>query len=364
MNETVTISRFAKALAAQTAYKEDFCEQFVAEIFRTAEEVLKEESSVKIKGIGEFKLTDEHRVIFLPDQALADSVNEPFSCFEPEELDDDITEEILNGKTEETDHYRPDDATTTSATETSNEEAAEENDSQHNEPVPTCHNQDEAIIQDPATDENDKQPETDLQTGGTTEQVPAYFVEPSQCGSLKEYEDNETNEYPKRARKPVIIAAISGLIIGIVAGAAFGIFLYPGLSATHAGTVTKPSDVSSVTEEKGNEPATVINTVQEKAQTDTEDENTTGRQTPETVTETVSSTNYLATMSRRHYGRYEFWVYIYEENRSKLGHPDKIAPNTVVIIPPAEKYDIRPNDPESVRRALEKSEEIYSSYTK
>ena len=84
--------------------------------------------------------------------------------------------------------------------------------------------------------------------------------------------------------------------------------------------------------------------------------------TNQPVYETVTSTNYLATMARKHYGSYEFWVYIYKENESKLGHPDRIEANTVVVIPPASKYGIDKNDPESIKRANTVAEEIYARY--
>ena len=39
-------------------------------------------------------------------------------------------------------------------------------------------------------------------------------------------------------------------------------------------------------------------------------------------------------MARRHYGAQVYWVYIYEANADHLGHPDRIAPGTRLLIPP------------------------------
>ena len=61
-------------------------------------------------------------------------------------------------------------------------------------------------------------------------------------------------------------------------------------------------------------------------------------------------------MSRKHYGRYEFWVYIYEENKDKIANPNSVSPGLVVVIPPSEKYGIDKNDEESVRKAKEIAE--------
>ena len=82
------------------------------------------------------------------------------------------------------------------------------------------------------------------------------------------------------------------------------------------------------------------------------------------ITDTVSSTNYLAIMARKYYGNTEFWVYIYKENEAILGHPDRVPAGTVVVIPPASKYGIDANDPESIKRAKKLNGPIYAPYRK
>lgn len=79
-------------------------------------------------------------------------------------------------------------------------------------------------------------------------------------------------------------------------------------------------------------------------------------------TDTVGRNYYLATMSRKYYGRMEFWVYIYKENQSKLGHPDRIPVGTVVTIPPASKYDINPDSQASIDQARRIAAEIKAKY--
>lgn len=83
---------------------------------------------------------------------------------------------------------------------------------------------------------------------------------------------------------------------------------------------------------------------------------------PETVTDTVKAGNSLARIARTHYGKSDFWVYIYIANESKLGNPDRIASGTILVIPPAEQYGIDCNDPESIKRARAKASEIYNKY--
>ncbi len=77
------------------------------------------------------------------------------------------------------------------------------------------------------------------------------------------------------------------------------------------------------------------------------------------VTDVVTSQIVLTTLSEKHYGSPWFWVYIYEENvaRGTINDPNNIRPGTRVVIPPASKYGINPNDKASLRKAQIKSME-------
>ncbi|MDR1632034.1 MAG: HU family DNA-binding protein [Dysgonamonadaceae bacterium] len=69
----------------------------------------------------------------------------------------------------------------------------------------------------------------------------------------------------------------------------------------------------------------------------------------------------LNTIALREYGHKAFWVYIYDENRKTISNPDLIEPGMVISIPPAEKYGINKNNPESVNKALN-LEQQYKKY--
>ena len=77
------------------------------------------------------------------------------------------------------------------------------------------------------------------------------------------------------------------------------------------------------------------------------------------VTDVVTSQIVLTTLSEKHYGSPWFWVYIYEENvaRGIINDPNNIKPGTHVVIPPASKYGINPNDKASLKKAQIKSME-------
>ena len=100
MKQTIAISAFAGMLARQSGYTSDFCEHFVLEMFKTVADALKESNEVTIKGLGQFSVDESGNVEFSPDPVFAADVNAPFDCFEPEPLDEDVTDEILSADEE------------------------------------------------------------------------------------------------------------------------------------------------------------------------------------------------------------------------------------------------------------------------
>lgn len=86
------------------------------------------------------------------------------------------------------------------------------------------------------------------------------------------------------------------------------------------------------------------------------------RPSDEPVYDTVTTTRYLTTMAKEHYGNFNLWPIIYEENQAILGHPDRIKPGTKVVIPPLEKYKVNPNNPDDIKRMKQKGVSIYARY--
>ena len=82
------------------------------------------------------------------------------------------------------------------------------------------------------------------------------------------------------------------------------------------------------------------------------------------VYDTITDTRYLTTMARDHYGNFNLWAYIYKENESFLGHPDRIRPGTRVVVPPLSKYGIDASRPEDVKKGIRLGSEIYARYGK
>lgn len=101
MNERLTIQDLTDLLAAKHSMTKKDAEAFVKEFFLLIEQALKSEKSVKIKGLGTFKLIDvdnresvdvntgerfqikgHTKVSFSPDANLRDTINKPFAHFE------------------------------------------------------------------------------------------------------------------------------------------------------------------------------------------------------------------------------------------------------------------------------------------
>lgn len=88
-------------------------------------------------------------------------------------------------------------------------------------------------------------------------------------------------------------------------------------------------------------------------------ENTSKTPLPELVMVVRGST--LASMALNHYGNKIYWVYIYEENRSSINNPHRVPIGTTLRLPPREKYGID-DSLESLSRARKKEREILKKY--
>ncbi len=101
MNERLTIQDLTDLLAAKHSMTKKDAEAFVKEFFLLIEQALESEKTVKIKGLGTFKLIDvdsresvnvntgerfqikgHTKVSFSPDANLRDTINKPFAHFE------------------------------------------------------------------------------------------------------------------------------------------------------------------------------------------------------------------------------------------------------------------------------------------
>lgn len=114
MDKKVTFVELVDLMAEASSTSKRVCELFLRELFSTISQALINGESVKVNGVGTFKLTqvkgrktaknqsDEEsslggysRVLFTPDKSLAEAVNQPFAHFDTVILDDALTDEKL-----------------------------------------------------------------------------------------------------------------------------------------------------------------------------------------------------------------------------------------------------------------------------
>ena len=114
MNKKLTFPELAELLSAATNTSKRMSELALREMFALISSKLVDGESVKIDGLGVFKVTEvsprrsvnvntgetieipgHGKISFVPDKRLAEAVNAPFASFESVVLDDDVTAEML-----------------------------------------------------------------------------------------------------------------------------------------------------------------------------------------------------------------------------------------------------------------------------
>lgn len=114
MNNKVTFPELVEQVALYANTSKRMSELFLKELFATISQSLIDGESVKVKGIGTFKLTEvsprksvdvntgeeieipgHKKLSFAPDKDMAEAINQPFMHFETEILDDDVTDDQL-----------------------------------------------------------------------------------------------------------------------------------------------------------------------------------------------------------------------------------------------------------------------------
>lgn len=183
--------------------------------------------------------------------------------------------------------------------------------------------------------------------------------------------DYQRIEFEKKlkeeTRKSLMRGFLWGVLVAVFACCVIGYLLYtshtqnqqPPMAEIVPDTLVEADSVAEKPKVEQKDTATVA----QKTPAQTRD----GENKPETGNKVVRDTingRTLMSMSTKHYGKWCFWVYIYEENKGKIANPNNMRPGTVLVIPPAEKYGIDPKDKASVEKAKKKSFEILKHYEK
>lgn len=377
---TMSLPQLIDSLIATGIADSATIRNFIQEFTAIIEGTLARGESVSVKGIGTFhavEVADELYIEFAPDATLAETVNAPFSIFEPVELPDNLTDadmetaEMACNETEPASQpcpppipprreaAAPEQATTTPVSEPAPDPIM-------GAPVEPEYAEPEHKTAAPGSDNNEP------------EQAPHNTLPTKEIEKIIEHERVvEVRDHSSHHTLHIVIASL----LSLVAGLAIGYFANNRLNLSHIKNVNIEAEgvnVISKTEAKEGKSATADSLASVAAghsdsipadtvspgqgPTAVEPEAKTV-ETPRAaiVTDTVKANRYLTTMARRHYGKKIFWVYIYEENKNIIDDPDHIAPNTVVVIPPAEKYGIKAGDKESEADAMRRAQAIVNS---
>ena len=382
MQQKIYLGKIAESIANINGCSTSVAESFVKALCALISDELQKGHSVKIKGLGIFSLTGDstNPVALELDKEIINSINLPFAFFDSVELDEELTEELFEQELKQLD---------VETTYNLSEENTEEDNSNADEVTSDVSNIDlidekdinnDALIK-AENDIDEVQNQQDLQSnvGTVNEEVDSCCNNKQEVGvedcqaNMEDCISNncEKKDYNKTNISHIftfIIALLIGLIMGFIGGIYTKSFIdndtlikqineqktildslvsNKNVSAQSIDTVKRDTSTSASTTRVDS-----INMVKDDLNKETKYQ-----------TDKVTSKRYLTTMSREYYGNFNFWVYIYEENKSKLGNPNAIRPGTIVVIPPPSKYGIDANNPQSIEIAKQKAIEIYSKYT-
>ncbi|MDE6339493.1 MAG: HU family DNA-binding protein [Muribaculaceae bacterium] len=414
MYDKITLPSLISLLAEKTGKQKKQCEDFLRELFSVITETLCNGENVKIKSIGTFKVIDvearksvnvntgedieipgHRKIVFIPTKEMAEDVNSPFSMFETVE----INASVDNGEEKDA---APSEIIEPSETIPHNNDTvispAVEEIEQPNDSLEATKEEIEKIsaatdLEIPSKEEPTEDDDEPVNTDDNRDTVADSNPEPTEDSNniIFDDDDSEEEDDAEALAMPVIKRSfkfIWGFVAGILCMALIAIIGYLFI-ADKFNEILRPKQDSKKVEKVVAEndvvlpdtttisivPASqdTINRVEpvvtDRAKESTveqvvEEEVAPTQPSDEKVYDTISKTRYLTTMAKSHYGNYNLWPYIYEENKTILGHPDRIRPGTRVVIPDLSKYGVNPNKPEDIKRAKQKGVEIYARFNK
>lgn len=356
-NRVLVLQDIVKALSHETDTSEALCQSFVKELFAIVAERLMDGESVTLKGVGRFEV-DGGEVRFVADPDTAAAINSAFDCFEAIELADDFDGDEPVAEDETPDAAEEEAATTVDET-AGTEDVADENPADGAEPEEKG-SQTDGLEESEADSEEEKgedTAETDVDDETVTEETAEEETEETAEEEAEETVEEEYDDEPQPKRGGCRFAwgFLAGFVTAAVVAAVAWFCLF--------GVVKKPSSQPAVIADDTAKVA-VANSdstaAEEKPQEQPEEKTAEPEKESKKAEQTfkVTNTAYLSNISRKFYGHYAFWVYIYLDNKDIITDPDNLPVGAELRIPAPEKYGIDKNNPESIRRAEIKALEI------
>lgn len=355
-NRVLVLQDIVKALSHETDTSEALCQSFVKELFAIVAERLMDGESVTLKGVGRFDV-DGGEVRFVADPDTAAAINSAFDCFEAIELADDFDGDEPVAEDETPDAAEEEAATTADET-VGTEDVADENPADGAEPEEK-ESQTDGLEESEADSEEEKEEDT-AETDADDETVTEETAEEETEETAEEAEETVEEEYddepqPKRGGCRFAWGFLAGFVTAAVVAAVAWFCLF--------GVVKKPSSQPAVIADDtakvaaaDSDSTAAVEKPQEQSEEKTAEPEKESKKAEQTFK--VTNTAYLSNISRKFYGHYAFWVYIYLDNKDIITDPDNLPVGAELRIPAPEKYGIDKNNPESIRRAEIKALEI------
>lgn len=371
MENKIAINTLSGPLSGITGKSKKQCEDFLREFFKLAAESLEGGESLRVKGFGTFKVVNVEsrsginvstgakqeipsykKVTFTPSKELAAAINAPFADFDSEEMEDEMPDDIIYPEMEDVEI---------------SEEEEEAGNGFSDDEISDEDRVSEGRLEEGSAEEGDD----DLITYEAYKEIEEENAKKSENHTEIEEEmepeikekmiaaQNEAEEVPEtRVPLPVYEEEPksrfgTGFLIGSLSTFAVCAVIFMLGCFFDWWPVNFGNPKSEVVTEV---PVLATEKAEETAKEEGGEENITP------IYDTVTTTRYLTTIAREHYGNYNFWPYIYIENESILGHPDRITPGTQVIVPELSKYGVDPNNKDDVAAAKQKGLEIYARF--
>lgn len=396
---TLALPQLIARIVASGCFSEPESRSLVEAMTASIVAALQRNGSTTIPGIGTFRVVSlgtEPSIAFAPDSTFAAEINTPFAMFEPMELPDGVseldieTDEIIPFPEEERESESDIKEMTVPANDSANSTDGVAKESNADAEIAATPEQDvtepetiklERKAVPPPIPESikaseihkaEERPETIRPVGNS----PIQNLADTKAGTLPAPIEAATPPVEKIIEKERIVEVHSDSgrhtlniilfsVLSLIAGLLIGYFMCTRLNIDHVKNVNIEAEGVKVF--PASQPETIVtalpdstsSTIKHSTEVDTLSAEIQPAKTISVELDTVRVNRYLTTMALEHYGKKKFWVYLYLENKASLSDPDHIAPNTVVVIPPAEKYGIKSGDKTSEADAERQAELIY-----
>lgn len=378
--DKISIQELTDIIAKQTGETKKFSEQFLRELVSVISEYLLRDGFVKVKGLGTFKIiTVEERksvdvntgreivlpahskVQFTPEDAVKQTINEPYSHLETTVLDNPMDDDSSHAKPAGKKQEKP-------KTEKPKTEEPEPVKPEPEEPKPS----------DPAPDERKEQKSADANTEEQEQSsfsgsiwwwigafvlidvlLLLYFTIPNWKPALEEMfaSDNNQEQVEEELTEEEQFAKDQAYADSLLAIADSMLVQYQdsvsdAIAEEYMADAAEPA-TTETTEPAASKPAASANFDMESY------DYKMAMNAPVREVVTVIDGSRLTMVAYRAYGHKDFWVYVYDANRDVLRRPSGIAKGMSLKIAdlPAELVD--PNSEE----ALAKARELAKKYT-